>query len=71
MDYLKLNIVRSLIKRTNLIKWAGSTAEWLKFCMIPSAAPSLQVQILGADLLHLSAMLWRHPTYKAQMLAQG
>ena len=56
---------------------AGPMPEWLKFCALHFGSPGSRVQILGADLFHSPAMLYRYPTYKknrgrlAQMLAQG
>ena len=43
------------------------TAEWFKSHMLHFSSPGLQVRILGADLLHSSAMLWRHPIYKVEV----
>ena len=39
-------------------------AERLNFHELCFGGPDLWVRILGVDLLHTSAMLWRHPTYK-------
>ena len=36
---------------------AAPVAEWLKFHMLHFGGPGSQVQILGTDLLHSSAML--------------
>ena len=52
--------ISALIKDT---PGAGPMAQWLKFCF---GDPGSWVRILGADLLHLSAMLWRHLTYKIE-----
>ena len=41
-------------------------AEWLKFGVLHFGGPGSQVRIPVADLLHSSAMLWRHPTYKVE-----
>ena len=41
-------------------------AWWLKLCMLRFSSLALLAWILGADLLHSSAMLWRHPTYKVE-----
>ena len=40
--------------------------EWLKFSMLCFSGPGSWVGILGVDLLHSSAMLWGHPTYKVE-----
>ena len=48
------------------ITGAGSTAEWLKFCAFHFGGPGSWVLILGTDMLHLLAMLWRHPTCKIE-----
>ena len=45
---------------------AGPVAEWLKFHVLHFSGLGSQVQIPGEDLLHSSAMLWRHPTYKVE-----
>ena len=37
----------------------GAVAGWLKFHTLSFGCLSLLVQILGTDLLHSSAMLWR------------
>ena len=39
-------------------------AKWLKFCVLCFGGQGSQDWILGTDLLHSSAMLWRHLTYK-------
>ena len=45
---------------------AGPVAEWLKFCMLCFSGLGLWVRIPGMELLHSSAMLWQHPTYKIE-----
>ena len=59
----EMHITHPLMYKTDLLR-AGPMAEWLKFCMLHFGSLSSRVQILGADLLHLSAMLWRYPAYK-------
>ena len=44
--------------------WASLAAKWLKFHLLFFSGLGSQVWILATDLLHSSAMLWRHPTYK-------
>ena len=46
--------------------WAGPLAKWLKSSTFHFLGLGSRVQIPGADLLHSSAMLWRHPTYKIE-----
>ena len=41
-------------------------AKWLKFCALCISSLGSQVQFPGSDLLHSSAMLWWHPTYKVE-----
>ena len=41
-------------------------AKLLKFHAPHFGGPGSQVWIPGADLLHSSAMLWRHPTHKVE-----
>ena len=50
---------------------AGPVATWLKFHVLRFDGPGLQVQIPGADLLHSSATLQSHPTYKIEEDWQG
>ena len=45
---------------------AGPMAEWLKFSILHSGAWGSRIWILGEDLLHLSAILCKHPTYKVE-----
>ena len=40
--------------------------KWLKFCALCSGGTGSNVLILGVDLINLSAMLWRYPTYKVE-----
>ena len=49
-----------------VIRGAGPVAKWLKFHVLCFGNPGSQVQISGVDLLHSSATLWRHPTYKIE-----
>ena len=56
--------------------WGRHCGLMVKFSMLHFSGPSSQVWIQGADLHHLSAMLWWQPTCKIeedwqQMLAQG
>ena len=46
----------------------GPVAKCLKFPVLCFGSPGSWVQILGADLLHSSAMLWRHPIYKVEAI---
>ena len=69
-------------QKSNLIIWllilkkdfqTSPMAQWLSSACSASAA---QVSFLATDLHHLSAILWRWPTYKIEkdwklMLAQG
>ena len=43
---------------------AGPVTEWVKLSVL--CFSSLGSQILDVDLLHSSAMLWRHPTYEVE-----
>ena len=59
------------LRRTNVMlkirkAEVSPMAEWLKFHALSFSGPGLWVQIPGADLLHSSAMLWGHPTYKIE-----
>ena len=40
--------------------------EWLEFYVLYFGGLDSQVWIPGVDQLHLSAMLWRHPTYEIE-----
>ena len=55
---------QSTIKRT---KWGLPGGVVVKFTHSASVAPGSQVQIPGVDLhtIH-QAMLWQHPTHKAE-----
>ena len=41
-------------------------AKQLKFLTLHSGSPGSPVRIVSTDLLHSSAMLWRHPTDKIE-----
>ena len=41
-------------------------ADWLKSHALHFSGPGSRVRILGMDLLHSAAMLWRCPTYKIE-----
>ena len=45
---------------------ASLMAEWLRFCPLRFSGPGSQVRIPCTDLLHSSAMLQRHLTYKIE-----
>ena len=45
---------------------AGPMAQWLKFHRLRYGGMGSRVRILGVDLLHSPATLWRHPTDKVK-----
>ena len=57
---------RSFLVFRNPHKGASLMAEWLKLCLLHFGRLGSQVRIPAVDLLHSSAMLWRHPTYKIE-----
>ena len=67
--YSKRKFLKLVLKMEHLktnIEGASPVAKWLKFCMFNFGDPGSWVWILRVDLLHSSAMLWRHPTYKVE-----
>ena len=58
---------RTELNAQNRAGQGGQThGTMVKFRVLCFGGPGLQVQILGVDLYHSSAMLWQQPTYKVE-----
>ena len=58
-----------VLNSSNKLKWTWGTSlvdKLLMFCALCFGSLDSRVWIPGVDLLHSSAMLWRHPTYKIE-----